>query len=231
MTEDMSQQGVFKLLLENKDNIQKIFKYEIRMKILLLLRLYPKLNVTQVSKLIGRNKATVGRHLKRLKKLGILTSREEDSNRTINPLYYSIRPGINQFFELMNGSEIFPSEDEEQTRQKLKGSLLVVENIYKLVEQAIGLINPFIDHLREKLEERNVDLEQFKPFLTKRRQLSLRHYVLNEEDLDEFWEIYMDFAGKVEELSNRSERDEEKTLLFLDALLPLKKMLKHGGKT
>lgn len=216
------------MLLEFERIIDEIFKYEVRMKILLLLRLYSELNVTEISKLINRNKATVSRHLRKMKKMGVLKSREETSKGKINPLYYSIRREIVDYLQLVNNSEYSLLEKPKEKYNKLKRSLFVIKTIYRLVEYAIGLINPFINDLESQLEEENPIYEDLEPYLTKRKQLSIRHYILNIEDLDQFWKLYLEFAQKIEKISRKTTNENENHLIFMDALLPLKKMLEKS---
>ncbi|MBD3227279.1 MAG: ArsR family transcriptional regulator [Candidatus Lokiarchaeota archaeon] len=216
------------MFLKFENTINEIFKYEIRIKILLLLRLYSELNVTEISKLINRNKATVSRHLKKMKKIGVLTFREEKSKGKINPLYYSVRPEIVSYLKLMNNSEYNLSENSEEKHDKLKRSLFVIKTIYRLVEYAISLINPFINDLESKLDEENPPTKELEPYLIERKQLSIRHYILNIEDIDQFWKLYMEFAKKIEKISRKTTNDDENHLIFMDALLPLKKMLKNS---
>jgi len=206
----------------------KILEKDIRMDIVLLLTLYKELNVTQISNLLNRNKATVGRHLKKMQQYGLLVSKEKESNRTINPLYYSMPRGPDTTLELVRKEEIDSSKNKTEKINKYRHSLSVAKMIYKLVEHAIHLIDPFFNSLNSKINEE--DLEYIVPYLTWRRKLSIKHIVLSEENIDEFWEIYLKFYKKLETLSEKASDKNEKVLVFVDALLPLKEMLKFSGQ-
>ena len=205
----------------------KILKNNIRKDIVLLLNLYNELNVTQISNLLNRSKATVGRHLKTMQEYGVLNSKEKESKRSINPLYYSMPANSGRMLELIKQEEIDSMKNSKEKIKKFKNSLSIAKVIYKLVEHAIKLIDPFFDHLDSKINEE--DIQYLTRYLTWRRQLSVKHIVLAEDDIDEFWKLYEDFNTKLEALSNKKKK-KEKTLLFVDSLLPLKEMLKHGGK-
>ncbi|MGV9171236.1 MAG: ArsR family transcriptional regulator [Promethearchaeia archaeon] len=212
-----------------KKIVDKIFKHELRMKIFLLLRLYDKLNVTEVSKLLNRNKATVGRHLKIMRKHNILVSKEKEAKGKFNPLYYSISDTFYEVLALANGSKFPKKSNVEQSRGYYKISLEVIRGIYKLVKHAISLINPFMEYLNKELEKANPDFKELEKYLTLHNQLGLRHFVISEDNLNNFWEIYLRFYEDLEKLESQTNSTNTKKLLFIDALLPLKDMLEQSG--
>lgn len=218
-----------KNLVGIKRIVDKIFKHELRMKIFLLLRLYEKLNVTEVSQHLNRNKATVGRHLKIMKKYKILTSEEKKEKGKFNPLYYSISDSFYRILELANSSQFPNRKKVGPNRIQFKQSLEVIRGIYKLVQHAVSLINPFIEHLDAELQKSKPDFDELEKYLTLHNQLGLRHFALSEDKLDKFWDLYLKFYEDLEKLESNQTEKSEKKLLFIDALLPLKNMLEHSG--
>ncbi|MFO8019201.1 MAG: helix-turn-helix domain-containing protein [Promethearchaeia archaeon] len=175
------------------------------MKIFLLLRLYPKLNVTEVSKLLHRNKSTVVRHLKKMKKHHILESEEKNAKGKFNPLYYSISDKFYDILRLTKGST-FPNRNSvEQSHRQYRISLEVIKGIYKLVKHAISLINPFMEYLSEELKKSEPDFDELEKYLTLHNQLGLRHFVVSEDKLDEFWEIYLNFYQNLKKLEDQND--------------------------
>jgi len=209
--------------------IDIVFQNPLRLDIILLLRLYDELNVTQISKLLNRSKATVGRHLKALKEVRILNSVEKQSKRKINPLFYSLSDQINKFFELNILADFNISGDMEKNRKKLKRSLISLNTILKLLQHAMGLIIPFLEHIENKLEEKELDYE-FLSYLFQETALNLHHFLISEEYEDELFNIYNEFRSKIEILEEKSKKEKERSLIFVDSLLPLKDMLKYRGK-
>lgn len=217
----------------------KLFKNKLRMSIFLLLRLYKELNVTQVSNYLNRSKATVGRHLKAMKKAMILQAQEKESNRTINPIYYSIPDFINKYFEYDKPVEkrgnieeklIQLKKSAKKTRKKFKNEYTVLQTILKLLEHSISLVNPYMEHLKHKLEEEELDIDYLSRYLLIDNHISLWHLPLSEDMLDEFYQIHYEFREKLEKLSQKGE-DKDKSLLFIDSILPLKELLKLSGNT
>lgn len=220
--------------------IRKLFKNDLRMSILLLLRLHERLNVTEVSNYLNKNKATVGRHLKALKKANILRSEEEDTNRTINPLYYSINKQINNFLEyeksdaqMKNRQENVKNIKEKYkknpkfARRAFQREFIVMKTVLKLLQQAIRLLNPFMDQLKEKLEDEELDVDYLSDYLLIDNHLSLWHFPLSENVLEEFYELHYEFREKVEKLRDKCEGD--KSLIFVDSILPLQELLRLSG--
>jgi len=222
--------------INNKNSINKnsspvdiVFQNPLRLDIILLLRLYDELNVTQISKLLNRSKATVGRHLKALQEVKILTSEEKQSNRKINPLFYSLSNQINKFFELNILADFNISEDMEENRKKFKQSLNSLKTILRLLQHAIGLLNPFLEHVEGKLEEKVLDYD-FLSYLFQETALNLHHFLISEEYEDELFKIYNEFRANIEALEEKSKMEKERSLIFVDSLLPLRDMLKYRGK-
>ena len=209
--------------------IDIVFQNPLRLDIILLLRLYDELNVTQISKLLNRSKATVGRHLKALQEVRILNSVEKPSKRKINPLFYSLSDQINKFFELNVLADFNVSGDMEKNRKKLKRSLISLNTILKLLQHAMGLITPFLEHIENKLDEKELDYE-FLSYLFQETALNLHHFLISEEYEDELFNIYNEFRSKIEALEEKSKKEKERSLIFVDSLLPLRDMLRYRGK-
>lgn len=218
-----------KTIVPDFSKLDEFLEKDIRMDILLLLRLYKDkelgLNVTEISNLLNRNKATVGRHLKSLQKKGFLISKEEPSKRTINPKYYRIRDELMAFMEYEDDIGDLSRMSPKRKKRKFKRHYLIAEVIFKLFSHSMTLIEPFIEYLGRKLKEKELNTELLSRYLIKDKHLSLYHYPISEDVLEKFYQLHNKFRDDLEKLSK--EGNNESNLIFIDALLPLKKMLKQ----
>ena len=121
------------------------------------------------------------------------------------------------------------SDDMEKNRKRFKRSLISLSTILKLLQHAIGLINPFLDHIQNKLEEKELDYD-FLSYLFQETALNLHHFLISEEYKDDLFNIYNEFRSKIEELEEKSKKEKERSLIFVDSLLPLRDMLKYRTK-
>jgi DNA-binding transcriptional ArsR family regulator len=204
--------------------LDKILKNELRLNIFLLLRLYDELNVTQVSNYLNRSKATVGRHLKAMKNAKILECEEKESNRTINPIYYRIPESINNYLYYEKPPELrgniqekikkLKTTKKKIVQKKYKKEFLVLNIVSKIFKHSISLLRPLIEHLNNKLDEEELDIDYLSKYLLYDNHISLWVQTLSEDVLDEFYELKYEFKKKVE---------------ALDSVLPLKELLKLSG--
>ncbi|MEX2684090.1 MAG: ArsR/SmtB family transcription factor [Candidatus Sigynarchaeota archaeon] len=216
--------------------IFQLLKPRVRLEIFLLLALYHELNVTQISNMLHRSKATVARHLKQLEMQHVLAVDQDNvSNRTIKPLKYRIRE--EHITDLLTSAPPSVALDPENARKHYVQQLDRIRKTAILVASSMKLITPFVDHLEHVVQE--LDLEEveriFADYIT-RKKLCFRSLLLEEEKLDEFNAIYQEFRDKVVDLANRPVRRESlndervvKGVIFIDATLPLLDLLETAN--
>jgi DNA-binding transcriptional ArsR family regulator len=216
--------------------IFQFLKPRVRLEIFFLLALYHELNVTQISNILHRSKATVARHLKQLEIEHVLAvDHDTVSNRTIKPLKYRIRE--EHITDLLISTPPSAASDPEMARKHYSQQLKRIRATSVLVESAMTLIKPFVNRLEHIIQEHGLDeVEQaFADYIT-RKKLCLRSILLEEEKLDEFNAIYQEFRTKVVNLANRpvhreslGDEDHVKEILFIDATVPLLNLLETAN--
>nr|MDO8118511.1 winged helix-turn-helix domain-containing protein [Candidatus Sigynarchaeota archaeon] len=152
----------------------KFLKPRVRLEIFFLLALYHELNVTQISNILHRSKATVARHLKELELQRVLAVDQDTvSNRTIKPLKYRIRE--EHITDLLINTPPSAAENPDLAREHYARQLERIRATSLLVERAMTLIHPFVNHLESVLTERALEeVEQvFSDHIT-RKKLCLR---------------------------------------------------------
>nr|MDO8118190.1 helix-turn-helix domain-containing protein [Candidatus Sigynarchaeota archaeon] len=213
----------------------QLLRPRVRLEIFLLLALFHELNVTQISNMLNRSKATVARHLKLLEMQHVLAvDQDTDSNRTIKPLKYRIRE--EHITDLLTIAPPDVVLDPENARKHYAQQLDRIRKTSILVENSMKLITPFVDHLEHVVLDRGLEevARVFADYIT-RKKLCFRALLLEEEKLDEFNAIYQEFRDKVVNLANRpvhrGSLGEEtvKGIIFIDATLPLLDLLQTAN--
>ncbi len=207
-----------------------------RLEIFFLLLLYHELNVTQISNILHRSKATVARHLKQLEIQQVLAmDQDTTSNRTIKPLKYRVRE--EHIIDLLVSTPPSAVSDPENARKHYEEQLKRMRATTIIMESAMKFIKPFVDHLEHAVQERSLEEVErvFADYIT-RKKLCMRTILLEEEKLDEFNAIYEEFRNKVVALADRpvhrnslGEDEVIKDLLFIDATLPLLSLLETAN--
>lgn len=216
-----------------------VFQYlrpRVRLEIFFLLALYHELNVTQISNILHRSKATVARHLKQMEVERVLAvDPDTASNRTITPLKYRIRE--EHITDLLVTPPPSAIMDPESARKHYAVQLERIRATTTLAGSAMQFIPPFIDRLEQTVRKQGLpEVEQvFAEYIT-RKKLCLRSILLEEEKLDEFNAIYQEFRDKVVALASRpvhrdlpGDEGTVKELLFIDATVPLLKLLENAN--
>jgi hypothetical protein len=157
------------------------------------------------------------------------------SNRTIKPLKYRVRE--EHIIDLLVGTPPSAVSDPENARKHYKEQLKRMRATTIIMESAMKFINPFVDHLEHTVQERSLEeVERVFADYIIRKKLCMRTILLEEEKLDEFNVIYEEFRNKVVALANRpvhhnslGEDEVIKELLFIDATLPLLRLLETAN--
>ncbi len=201
----------------------EIVKHPLRIRVFLLLYFYNELNVSQICKLLHESKTTVARHLDNMEKKEILQSRTEEVGGQFNPRIYSINePVLRQFIPM---EQVIP-QDPDARLKLYTNSLGFIQAITVLIQFAIGLMHPLINAIGAKSADLDALEESVGPYFFPLQKLDFQTVVLGEKSVPQFIKLFHEFHEKVTKLADQEvERGDEKSLIFLGTLLPLRDML------
>jgi DNA-binding transcriptional ArsR family regulator len=224
----MATEEVMELNNQGK-SLETLFKYDIRIDLLLLLICHPKLNVTEASNLLNRSKATVSRHLRALMKIGLVQRTEVQLKGRINPFYYQIHPVIKRQVEFTKLS--IPRDDENRIKFYAI-NLETMELITMVLIKSLPKLSLIYDYLGEQFEKGELKADRlFRDYLYKKRKVGFNSILINERHLETFYDLYEEFRAKVNRIIRDDEYDEEShTLMFFDAMIPIEDVVRLSAK-
>ncbi|MHA1377164.1 MAG: winged helix-turn-helix domain-containing protein [Candidatus Helarchaeota archaeon] len=216
------------LILQQKDLVEKLVKPKIRLIIFLILYLYSELNVTQISKLIKKNKTTVSRHLKEMEKDGIVVSREIQARGKINPKNYRLNDQ-KLFYDIDQHKKVdlLTILDPKSRLQRYKQGIYLASNLFNIIKNGFDLFQPLIESLENNFDEiekadKEIGLKFFYPTL----KVNFDPILISEERLPEANKLYIEYREKLIKLRDKGEKnDEQKSMIVLHTLIPLKDIL------
>lgn len=214
--------------------LRDVLDHDLRVLLLFLLALYPRLNVSQASKILGMNKTTVSRHLKILEEAGVLDVEEVPARGKINPKYYYIpQERLKEAFPLSKVS-LPPSGPERLARYAQIVRML--RAVPAFIKKSLDLIDPILDRLdaliQVGMDEGDVDTidDAFARWAVKR--VDFQTLLFSDKKIHKFYELYDDFRRKAKALAREPDEDIDadkheprNTMLFFDMILPLKEIV------
>ncbi len=226
--------------------MKKIVQPEIRLKIFLALYLYPELYVSQLSRLLNLNKNTASRHLRKMKKDGILVTREQPVEGRINKIFYSLNDqytfDIDEYRKLLDFDtwiyRLFDDQEESENkstknpfREQLRSE--TIDKFFGLTKSLVMLMNSefkffkkVLDNAEKKIHEPGNFEDLFKQYFQPPRKIDFYPIFISENKLAKANELYKEYTEKLLELRNEGdEQGEQRSLLFLHSVIPIKDML------
>ena len=203
-----------------------------RFRILLLLLIYPKISLSEFSKLLGRTKSTIYHHLKKFDDLGILKTSRKSVPSYIDAKIYKLKP---DFLKIIN----LKIEDFKSLSEKEKPAILTYilskdiktfEVVKTLFEQVI-LLYKTIDKVVVNKDQ--ISSDDYSSFYLK-NPIKYDIWFLTDEEFELYNECILDFKTK---LNSRLKENNEhpkgiiKPFLVLNSIFPIEKLLKYDSDT
>jgi DNA-binding transcriptional ArsR family regulator len=226
---------------EAGDMVRNIVKHPLRMLIFLLLYMYPSLNVTEISKKLNRSKATVSRHLKAMEEEKILVSHEEKTQGKYSPKIYQLPKST--LYIIKNSSR--PQKDSQKLAgigniSKLFDSNLrlsiyrdvleLIRSFSLLISNGFSIVAPYLEIMEKRLNNIDEADDTFIPMLMGvGGGLDFDSILISESKLPEIKQIYKEFIDKVYKVIDSEPADELRSIVMINAFLPLKDVLEFGS--
>ncbi|MFX1257398.1 MAG: hypothetical protein ACFFAN_06050 [Promethearchaeota archaeon] len=196
-----------------------------RLRLILLLIVFRKLSLTEISSYLGRVKSTTTHHLKKFKDFLKITKKQ--GRGTINSNIYELVPN---FLEKLSVN----FEDLKHIPKEKNKNLFhyVIQNDIKfleLVKRIFDLVRYFYEKINESSSNDKTES------LNKAQRLYLENLVkynawfLTEKGKKSYEELIKKFNYQMQEIIDQDEKNKEKkarTYLVLNAFIPLEKVVK-----
>ncbi|MHA1300406.1 MAG: helix-turn-helix domain-containing protein [Candidatus Helarchaeota archaeon] len=217
----------FDVILQQKKLVENIVKPKIRLILFLILYLYDELNVTQISKLIKKNKTTVSRHLREMEKDEVVISREIQTKGKINPKFYRLNIEKLYNIEQHKKVDLLTILDSKARLQKYKQGISLASSLFNIIKNGFDLFQPIIESLERNFDEvekadKEIGLKFFYPTL----KINFDPIIISEERLPEANKLYVEYRKKLIKLRDEGEKNnEQKSMVVLHTIIPLKDIL------
>ncbi len=226
----------------NPQLMEKLVKSKVRLKIFLALYIYPKLFVSELSRILNMDKTTVSRHLNKMESDGLLESYEEETKRRLKRKYFQLSSkyefDIEEYRRYLDKNEIkkFLMKDKKIIINKKK-QLIFIKRIFAIIRALITLVlkgfelyTPMIDKLEEEVTDFKSATKFLKYFIPEQK-MDFYPIIISEERLKEANKLFENYSQKLLELQKKGEsKGEQKSILILHTILPLKDILEDFNK-
>ncbi len=207
--------------VDSKRKFVDIFKSELDLRIFILLKIYGELDLTKLSYHLGKNKATLSRHTRELKRMGLIDAYSKDDEihpGNIDRKYYSLSKKFSSLME----------EKEQDLEKAIKDNNweafleILVRSSYvsKKIQYISNNLNEFIENTENLLltsvaMEDLPLLDSINLLLTSLKYHSINYRYLTEKQNERVQSLRSEFYNKLDEIL-KSEEDSEKSFLYLD---------------
>ncbi|MFX0070639.1 MAG: ArsR family transcriptional regulator [Candidatus Hermodarchaeota archaeon] len=211
--------------LKKRIEFMKLLSSVPRLRILLLLLIYRKLSLAQLSKLLGRTKATVTHHLKKFDTLGIIKTSRKDSRGSIDAKLYELEP---DFFDLVELSfDKFQSLEQDESKELLHYVLLRDKWMFDVFRNILIFANRFYQEIDERFLTENSDfVKQTEDFYFK-SPVDYNIWFLTEDGKNSYDKAAIQFIDQINKIikdENKKGKLVERPYCILNLILPLKKL-------
>ncbi|MBD3340900.1 MAG: ArsR family transcriptional regulator [Candidatus Lokiarchaeota archaeon] len=194
-----------------------------RLRIMLLLLIFRKLSLTQLSDLLGRTKATVIHHLKKFEKSNIINTSREESQGSIDAKVYELDP---EFFNLAElNIKNFQNLKKKESKEILHHILLRDKWMLETFKNILIFANQFYREIDEKY------LSEDKKFMKKTQDFYFKSpidydlWFITEEGRENYLKALSQFKEQINKIINEDNKKGgliERPYCILHLLLPLK---------
>ncbi|TXT63989.1 MAG: hypothetical protein BAJALOKI3v1_280027 [Promethearchaeota archaeon] len=197
-----------------------------RIRIALLLLIYQKLSLAQLSSLLNRSKATVTHHLKKFEDLGLLNITRKDARGSIDAKVYEFN---SDFFKSVQLSmDDLKSIKPEEAKNIFKTAIRKDQLIFELIKNIYEISDDFYQGIQTLLDTNSLENIQKKYF---KSPISYQFWFLDEEGYESYEKLINEFNNKMREIVKKSTQKKpeeiERSYCIFHSFLPLKHIIKY----
>ena len=222
--------------VDPKRHLVDIFRKELDLRILVLLKIYNELSLTEISYHLGKSKAHISRCTRDLIKLSLLESYTKDDEiqpGNIKRKYYRISQN---FDSIMEKKEVdLEKAIKESNWEPLLENLVKYSFEYKKIKMISEQLNNYIEATESQLltsvamEELPV-IETINLLMEGLERILINFHYLSEKQYEKAISLSSEFHTKLEKVLENDDSS-EKPYLYMDMLLPILTIAKSGSKS
>jgi len=224
------------LKIDPKRHLIDVFKNTLDLRILLLLKIFPELSMTNISYHIGKSKATISRRTRELIRLGLIDSyikEDEPQAGNIKRKYYK----LSRNFENLLEEKDYDLKDiiKNKKWEPLLENLTKYSYYYKKIKFISEHLNIFIESTENLLltsvaMEKLPIIELISVLMDTLENNKMDFRYLTEEQYKEVQILNKEYQTKIENIVEK-DNTSEKPYLFINMLLPILGITKYWDKT
>jgi DNA-binding transcriptional ArsR family regulator len=199
-----------------------------RLRILLLLLIFQKLSLAQLSSLLGRSKATVTHHMKKFEKLDLLKISRKDARGSIDAKVYELNDAFFRTIRLnIEDIENLDSIKKEQVKDILHYFIVKDKMMFNLIKNFFQLSIEFYEGIDE-LEHSNSSFDFKNKYIE--YPIDYTIWFLDEKGYKKYKNLISNFKEKMKEIitnSNEVKSYFERPYCILHTFFPLKEITKY----
>ena len=223
------------LRIDPKRHLINIFKNKLDMRILLLLKMFEELSMTNLAYHTGKSKATISRRTRELVRLGLINSFSKDDEPqagNIKRNYYKLSKNFDTLLEKKDYDLKYIISNNRW--EDLLENLTMYSYYYKKIKFISDHVNDYIEALENLLltsvaMERLPMVEIITLLMETLEKNTMNFRFLTEEQYEEVRNLNREYNDKVDEILEKGEK-KEKPFLYLNLLLPILQFTKYSVK-
>jgi DNA-binding transcriptional ArsR family regulator len=212
--------------LKRSINVMEILDSVPRIRIALLLLIYQKLSLAQLSSLLNRSKATVTHHLKKFEDLGLLKVTRKDARGSIDAKVYEFTSAF--FKSIRLSMDDLKSLKPEKAKNIFSTAIKKDQLIFELIKNIYEISEDFYQGIQTLLDSNSLENIQKKYF---KSPISYQFWFLDEEGYESYRELINEFNDKMREIvknsSQKKPEEIERSYCIFHSFLPLKHIIKY----
>jgi len=219
-----------------KRHFADVFRNELDIRMFILLKIYKELSLKEMSYHTGKSKAQLSRRTRDLIRLGLIqsyTKEDEVQPGNIKRKYYK----LSKNFDLLMEKKEFDLEKaiKENNWEPLLANIPKFSYEYKKLKMISDHLNNFLEatesHLLTSVAMEELPMIEIINILMEALEKNLIHYhFISEKQYEKVKAICSEFNSKLEEIL-KTDDSLEKPYLYIDILLHMLGIVKHGNKT
>lgn len=219
-----------------KRHFVDVFRNELDIRIFILLKIYKELSLKEMSYHTGKSKAQFSRRTRGLIRLGLIqsyTKEDEVQPGNIKRKYYK----LSKDFDLLMEKKEFDLEKaiKENNWEPLLANIPKFSYEYKKLKMISDHINSYLEatesHLLTSVAMEELPMIDIINVLMEALENNLIHYhFISEKQYEKVKAISLEFNSKLEEIL-KNDDSPVKPYLYMDILLNMLGIIKHGNKT
>ncbi len=224
------------LRIDPKRHLIEVFKNKLSLRILILLKIFNELSMTNIAHHMGKSKATISRRTRELIRIDLIDSYSKDDEPqagNIKRKYYKLSKNFKVLLEKkdLDLKDIINNKNWEPLLENLSK----YSYYYKKIKFISNSLNNFIETTENLLltsvaMEKLPIIETINLLMEKLKNNVMQFRFLTEEQYKEVQKLNIEYHSKLDKIIEKDVTS-EKPYLYINMLLPILSITKYSDKT